>query len=1066
MWNNNNNPNGSIYDYQGKNNFGRNRSPKGFKNNNFGNRNNNWNQDENKKKKIAVLLLLFLLFLSIVITTIVLLTTNGGSHPPTPPIPPYVDPGYAPTDLHSTNVTEDEIDIEFIAPTDAESWDDINHYNIDISVKDDFSALTGSYETTDKNETTYNITELSGATDYFIRVSSILDDGGSSDYVDLSERTVSSTPAPTNLKSTGVTKNKISIEFDFADPIYDIDHYTIQISKKQDFLSFDLYDVDKNVNKSDIINLNNDTNYYIRIYSVNYNGEHSSYSNVIQERTEKSGIPAPSNLSATNITSTEIDIKFDKSSGPGSELIKFYGIEVSKDSSFSDPDQYQISSESNEYSISGLKSSTYYFIRVNALASGGDVSSYSNVIGVQTLEKGEGPNLPDIRPRKDVWQSKWNYGSGKNWDDKVYAPFVDMVATTPPSLSEYHEQMGANYFNLGFVQTTTSSEALNPDGTIPWSWGGYGSLTEEGGSEQYQKMKSSIRDLRNNYGGDITISFGGAAGTPFWNNDFATVDSLEKTYELIVNGMGLSRIDFDIEATGVDLEENEINAKAVKKLQDKTGVQVVMTLPILEEGLVDPGITILKEYMDAGVDIEKVNVMSMCFQRDLGVPGDLDDIIMSLESLKDQLQTYWKSELGIDLTDEQAYNLEGVTPSIGFENKSNPPLLADEWKGVAQFAEEHNVGMLSDWVENRDALDDSYKDAQLNNEGGIKNKWEYGNIGRDNYTDEDFEKVEPPKPNPINGFKLDSKTFNTSNFSWNDDQPNGIDTRVYFAKDGDEEYELIDSLNDQDSYEVEYLEPDQSYWILLASVNSNNDKFFSDPIKFKTDSLPVDTEPPKWSGGETINIIDELSSYNRVAFDFDQATDNTGVKKYVTELLNDSGDVIDTKEYVNGVDFFDDDPSIESNFDNLDINKTYKLNVNAYDYNDNKSADITISYETGGYPEFDYDKSQDDFYKLDDIVRFTSTDPDWIAAGIGEQLYQKTGGWGGWAPDGSTTGSPESTDYEPGETRPGSTGWDHKTTISSNKNIFNIKIKDRFSNEWFLNKNYNRGKINLINKNK
>lgn len=773
-------------------------------------------------------------------------------------------------------------------------------------------------------------------------------------------------------------------------------------------------------------------------------------------------VPSP-HISTKNVTENEIDIDIKISPDSEDTSISYFDIQVSKKENFNKFDEYKTSGVVETYNITGLNDDTLYYIRSYSVDENQKGSDYSDVIKATTDRiSGDGPSYPDISPRPDVYPSDWGYGSGKKWDDKVYAPFVDIVSTPTPDLSYYNQNMGANYFNLGFVNTLQNATGLSDDGTIPWSWGGWPGLSEDDGIEQYTTIKNSIKDYREKCDGDVTVSFGGAAGIPFWMNDYATVDSLEKTYELLINGMGLSRIDFDIEGQGNILEKNVMNAKALKLAQDKTGVQVDLTLPILQTGLTDRDNKILKAYLDEGIDITEVNVMAMCFNSTMGDPGQFDDVIMSIDALQKQIKENWKNIRGENLTDEEAYHLIGVTPSIGFENMQNEPYSPEDEIIVAKYAEEHEVGMMSDWVENRDALEGEYGRTQTSHvdHGGIDTQWEFGLDGRNNFTDENFSKPTPPDPNKITGFKISSKTFNSANITWDDNQPIGIDTRVYFAKQNDDNYELVDSFSSGKggSYEFDYLEPNQGYWVLLAAVNDNLDRTFSQPINFKTNPLPEDHEPPKWKEGSTIHIDDSLSSYNKVAFDFNQATDNVGVSKYVATLSDDSG-TLQTQEFIDGQDFTAKDDIINVSFDGLKLGSSYKLNVNAYDLSGNKSNNLETTYATpSDYPLFDYDKSQDNFYRLNDIVKFTSTDKDWVNAGIGEKLYQKTGTWGGWAPDGTTVGSPGSTDYEPGTTRPGSTAWDHYTTDSHH----NEKV-NKFTNfKPIIDKNYYLDKRNTF----
>ena len=166
------------------------------------------------------------------------------------------------------------------------------------------------------------------------------------------------------------------------------------------------------------------------------------------------------------------------------------------------------------------------------------------------------------------------------------------------------------HFNLGFIQASTSQTSNE---MVDWAFGGYPTLSEDNGQDvsQYQAMKKVIKDLRNN-GGDIIISVGGLSGTALWEatND---VDKLTNTYRDIVNGFGLTRIDLDIEGPAQNYQKNVLNAKAIKQVQDETNVEVVLTLAVLPTGLTYEGLNVLTAYLEAGVDIKIVNLMTMCY---------------------------------------------------------------------------------------------------------------------------------------------------------------------------------------------------------------------------------------------------------------------------------------------------------------------------------------------------------------------------------------------------------------------------------------------------------------------
>lgn len=324
--------------------------------------------------------------------------------------------------------------------------------------------------------------------------------------------------------------------------------------------------------------------------------------------------------------------------------------------------------------------------------------------------------------------SKFGVGQGILWPEQVNAPFVDMVAWV--NKPEYNNNgvadlerisldTGVKFFNLGFINSTGKGVV---DGKLDWGWGGYTVLSEKGGANdsQYQGIKQSIKELRE-IGGDTTISFGGLNGTPFWSAT-QDVDVLYNTYLDIVEGYGLTRIDLDIEGGAQNKEHNRANAKAIKKLQEKTGVSIVLTLPVLPSGLTDTQLNVLEVYLAEGVDVEVVNLMTMCYGSGTLLPGENygTGSLRAVDSTMEQLKTQYKRFANQTLTTEQAYGKIGTTPSIGYEGAGHP-IFTTEWsKLIVDHAIENNLAMTSFWSMNRD--------AQLTANEGVNTQYEFTNI--------------------------------------------------------------------------------------------------------------------------------------------------------------------------------------------------------------------------------------------------------------------------------------------------------------------------------------------------
>ncbi|GKT34025.1 DUF5011 domain-containing protein, partial [Aduncisulcus paluster] len=138
----------------------------------------------------------------------------------------------------------------------------------------------------------------------------------------------------------------------------------------------------------------------------------------------------------------------------------------------------------------------------------------------------------------------------------------------------------------------------------------------------------------------VTISFGGANGKAFWESS-QDPQVLYATYKELVEGYGLTRLDLDIEGPAQNKAYNQANAKAIKMLQADTNVDVSLTLPVLPSGLTSVQLDVLEVYLSEGVDVELVNLMTMCYGSGTLNPGEnygtasLRAVESTMEQLKD-----------------------------------------------------------------------------------------------------------------------------------------------------------------------------------------------------------------------------------------------------------------------------------------------------------------------------------------------------------------------------------------------------------------------------------------------
>lgn len=303
------------------------------------------------------------------------------------------------------------------------------------------------------------------------------------------------------------------------------------------------------------------------------------------------------------------------------------------------------------------------------------------------------------------------------WSVRLAAPYIDMSSWVDPSkayslngapdLGKLSDESGFKYFNLGFINPDMQ-KPLDSNGKIRWGWGGYYSLSEEGNDGyQYQGIATSLENLRKR-GGDYTISIGGQLGDAPWKVT-QNQTALEDFYLDVINTYKIKRLDLDIEESNQDQDQNIVNARAIKNVQDKTKIEITLTIPIMPSGWEQKQINIIKAYLEAGVDVTIINSMTMCYGT--GVYENEDYGTASVRAIRNSVKQlkHIYANLGFQLSDEQAYLKTGATFSIGYESNLYPIFTTEMANTIVNDAIEHNYGLISMWSVNRDAILESNK---------------------------------------------------------------------------------------------------------------------------------------------------------------------------------------------------------------------------------------------------------------------------------------------------------------------------------------------------------------------
>ncbi|WP_197914086.1 glycosyl hydrolase family 18 protein [Listeria sp. PSOL-1] len=447
---------------------------------------------------------------------------------------------------------------------------------------------------------------------------------------------------------------------------------------------------------------------------------------------------------------------------------------------------------------------------------------------------------------RDEAKADFGVGQGIEWPNQVVAPFVDDAAwmndanysnNGAPNIQKLSSESGVKFFNLGFIQSSGGTK----DGKLNWGWAGLSALSEEGDTDQYKGIKKGIKELRDS-GGDVTISFGGLNSGAFWTATQDT-DVLYNTYKEIVDGYGLTRIDFDVEGGAMDYKQNQANAKAVKELQEKTGVKVTLTLPVMPSGLTVAGENVVKAYLEAGVELTNVNIMAMCYGE--SVPDYAQGSIEAIDNTKDQVKTAFKQYAKQTLSDSEAYGKVGVTPSIGFESSNHPYFSTEMMNKVVQHAKDKGLGMVAFWSMNRDAQIDG-------GQGKVENRYEFTDVAKQ-FTSEDNNDTD--KPQQPQNLSVSNITQTSADVTWTESASKVGIAKYIVELSGAGQTKTFETSDL--SYALTGLTANKTYTVKVIAEDRNGQKSEAAMTTFTTlaednDGTPAWNADTTYFGGEVV----------------------------------------------------------------------------------------------------------------------------------------------------------------------------------------------------------------------
>ncbi len=289
-------------------------------------------------------------------------------------------------------------------------------------------------------------------------------------------------------------------------------------------------------------------------------------------------------------------------------------------------------------------------------------------------------------------------GGTAQWGKSFFAPYIDMGAYPVPNLLALSKTYGTSLVTLGFMQA-------DENGNLAWA--GLAALEPNSTNEQAVAINKSIATFKA-AGGDVMISFGGAAGTSLAQHYAAkgrTAQELADAYAAVVDTYGVTHLDFDIEGAAVaDPASVTLNAQALALLQKaKPEVQIWYTLPVLPTGLTADGVNVVDTALKAGVNLAGVNVMAMDYGESAAPTSGPNAKTMGAYAIQAAESTYAQiSALYATRSKTFSWSQIGVTPMLGVNDVLTEVFTVADAQALEDFAHTKGIGMLSMWQVLRD----------------------------------------------------------------------------------------------------------------------------------------------------------------------------------------------------------------------------------------------------------------------------------------------------------------------------------------------------------------------------
>jgi chitinase len=310
------------------------------------------------------------------------------------------------------------------------------------------------------------------------------------------------------------------------------------------------------------------------------------------------------------------------------------------------------------YTATGLAASKAYSFTVSAI----DIA-------------GSSPQIPELTASTAA--------TGVN-TTATFAPYIDMSLPSDGNLLAISRASGIKTFTLAFIQ----SPGWN---SIAWAGTGTSTITDDM-LPNGRTVLSEVKALQA-AGGNVIISFGGAAGTdPAMASSSSEV--LQAEYQSVIDRYHVTSLDFDIEGiaetnqASITLRDQAlIGLKAANP-----GLSISFTLPATPTGLDAKGLNVVESARADGLTPDIFNLMTADYNAVVDQGGQMGlDAIDAAISVETQLKA-----LGVT-------SKIGLTPMIGLNDVSGEIFTAADAQMLTNFIKTTpDISRVSMWSVARD----------------------------------------------------------------------------------------------------------------------------------------------------------------------------------------------------------------------------------------------------------------------------------------------------------------------------------------------------------------------------